>query len=628
MCGIGGFIICGSEEQAVSLLQRMNEAQRHRGPDRDGTAVLRADDAVVGLANTRLAVLDPSARGEQPMTNPDTGDVLVYNGEIYNFRELRNELTASGMTFRSNSDTEVVLRSFQRWGRACADRFRGMFAFAIWEAASRTLHLCRDHLGIKPLYVASTTSGGIVFASEVRALMRTGLVGKRIDRIALASYLAYGAVQEPHTIFEGVAPLPTRTWRSIATNGEVRDWQYWQPPHPSRDAERLDERELIEAGTAVFRNSVSRHCVSDVPVAVYLSSGIDSTAVLSAAIPSLSRATAFTVAFANDPNRDESITAAKTAARLGCEHTIARIDEDRAASWARDFLSAMDQPSMDGFNTYVVSRSAREHGFVVALSGQGGDEVFGGYPGFRSVPRAARFAAASSIVPAPLRRLIAAQLFRDPVRRLKAEDAVTARGLTEIYLQYRRLFSNRQLASLGFEQNGTFTRTYLPRETDLAPSTVDHDPTASVRLLEMQTYLRNTLLRDGDVYGMASSIEIRVPFLDRDLVDWALSLPGDVFLPPHAASKFILRRMAEDLVPADVLALPKVGFVPPFGRWLSGPLRDVLESGLDGLARTETMSKTAIAEIMKPLDIEASSAAGFRAWALCTLGHWMLKEAA
>jgi len=611
------------------MVRTMNDVQAHRGPDDQGAVVLQVGDGVVGLGNRRLAILDLSPLGHQPMHNPDTGDALVYNGEIYNSPELRRELQHAGFTFRSHSDTEVLLRAYQRWGMDCLPRLRGMFAFALWDARRSRLVIARDHLGIKPLYYAAREGEWFVCASEVRALMSSGLAPQTISQRALAGYLAYGAVQEPLTLFEGVFALPRASWKEFDSLGRVTaHGTYWQFPQVDSERPRRPE-EVAEEGRALLEQSVRRHLLSDVRVGIFLSSGLDSTAVLGIARQfqtATEHLNAFTVSFSDDPVYDEAAIARVTAARFGVQYHEYPVEESTALRWMRDGLAAMDQPSMDGFNTYMVARAVREQGIIVALSGMGGDELFAGYSSFRRVSRLCRAVSWMASLPPSWRAALARNLLRpmNSVARSKAADiAAAGPDFLAIYFHTRRLLSDQGLARLGL---GT-------QELDLSPNyqvpglscegwAAPSDPVASVARLESAFYLENVLLRDSDVFGMAASLEIRVPLLDLDLVDWALRLPGDMLLPRGAPSKHLLRTMCAALYTPSQLEQGKRGFMPPIGLWLRGPLREVMEESLCSLKNSGLVDPAGIAPITRTFLCEPESPAWSRVWAMVTLGHW------
>jgi len=629
MCGIAALLGKHKPERAAAMVRAMNDSQAHRGPDDQGAVVLQVGEGIVGLGNRRLAILDLSPHGHQPMHNPDTGDVLVYNGETYNSPELRRELQQAGYAFRGHSDTEVLLRAYQHWGVNCLRRLRGMFAFALWDARRSRLLIARDHLGIKPLYYAVRDGEWFVCASEVRALMSSGLVPPMVSQRALAGYLAYGAVQEPLTSFEGVFTLPRGSWKEFDSLGRATaQGTYWQIPRPEGEHKRGPE-EVAEEGRALLEQSVRRHLLSDVRVGIFLSSGLDSTAILGIARQFQSTTEhlhAFTVSFSDDPVYDEAAIARATAARFGVQYHEYPVEESTALAWMRDGLAAMDQPSMDGFNTYMVARAVHEQGISVALSGMGGDELFAGYNSFRRVPRLHRALSWMASLPPSWRVALARNLslsMNSVVRSKAADIATVGPDFLAIYFHTRRLLSDQSLARLGLEPSELdLSKSYQALELDCDGWVASSDPVASVARLESAFYLENVLLRDSDVFGMASSLEIRVPLLDLDLADWAFRLPSEVLLPKGAPSKHLLRTMCKGLYTRSQLEQGKRGFMPPIGVWLQGSLRETMEESLRSLKNSGLIDPSGIAPIIQTFLCEPRSPAWSRVWAMVTLGHW------
>jgi asparagine synthase (glutamine-hydrolysing) len=633
MCGIAALLGKHKAECAAAMVHTMNDAQAHRGPDDQGAVVLQVGEGIVGLGNRRLAILDLSPHGHQPMHNPDTGDALVYNGEIYNSPELRRELQQAGFSFRGHSDTEVLLRAYQRWGVECLPRLRGMFALALWDARRSRLVIARDHLGIKPLYYAAREGEWFVCASEVRALMSSGLVPQVISKRALAGYFAYGAVQEPLTLFEGVFTLPRGSWKEFDNLGRATaQGTYWHFPQPDGGHKRSLE-EVAEEGRALLEQSVRRHLLSDVRVGIFLSSGLDSTALLGIARQSQSvteHLNAFTVSFSDDPVYDEAAIARVTAARFGVQYHEYPVEQSTALQWMRDALGSMDQPSMDGFNTYMVARAVREQGISVALSGMGGDELFAGYRSFRRVPRLYRAMSWMASLPPNWRAALVRNLAlpANSVVRSKAADiAAAGPDFLAIYFHTRRLLSDQSLAGLGLEPSPLdLSPNYQVPELSCEGWVTSSDPVAAVARLESAFYLENVLLRDSDVFGMANSLEIRVPLLDLDLVDWAFRLPGEVLLPKGARSKHMLRTMCASLYAPAQMEQGKRGFMPPIGLWLLGPLRETMEESLHSLKNSGLVDPAGVAPITQTFLREPESPAWSRVWAMVTLGHWFTQH--
>lgn len=627
MCGIAGVVGDYRREQAGAAIEAMTAAQFHRGPDDGGTEIIETRSGSIALGARRLAILDLTPAGHQPMTDEVTGNVLTYNGEIYNFPELRDELVARGHTFHGRGDTEVILVGYREWGRAVLDKLRGMFAFALWDARKQRLLVARDHLGIKPLYYASTAAG-FVCSSEVRAILAGGLVDATLDRRGLAGYLAYGAVQEPFTIVEQIRALAAGCWMEIdATGATVAEARYWD--FPAIEPPEMSEDDLVAHGRELLERAVKRHMLSDVPLGVFLSSGLDSTAVAGLAqLASDHDVHAFTVSFPEDAALNESPVARKAAERLGLMFHDVPVDRQTALEWATSGLDAMDQPAMDGLNTYIVARAVREAGLTVALSGQGGDEVFGGYRAFTAVPTIAKVNAALGFVPARMRSAVAATIARPGgrVRSEKARDVTSVTNIRDIYFMFRRMLPDRDMRALGYTAASSgLTANFLdPRLSERA--LVAGDPVATVGRHETQFYLGNTLLRDGDVYGMASSLEIRVPMLDRDVVDWAFSLPGDVLLPRGKPPKHLLRTMCNDVLGADQLQRPKQGFNLPLATWMKGPLAQVRSEALDALIASGLVSADGVRSIERAYLDDRYRSAGTRAWGLVALGRWLTTQ--
>lgn len=629
MCGIAAIIGAIPRDQVEASLRAMLDAQLHRGPDDGGSVVVPISGSSLGLGSRRLAIQDISPLGHQPMCNQDTGDLLVYNGEIYNAPQLKVVLEAEGYRFRGHSDTEILLRAYERWGIQFLNRLRGMFAFALWDARRSRLVIARDHLGIKPLYY-SCNEHGFVCASELRALIQSGLVTFDIDRRALAGYLAYGGVQEPFTICKNVQSLPRGSWREIDFNGKVvAEDRYWRFPPVQLSISGHSISSLVEEGRALLQESVRRHLLSDVRLGVFLSSGLDSTAILGLSQDEsrLEPVDAFTITFPDRPQYDESEGARATALRFKARYHECPITDPVAQNWIRDALEHMDQPSMDGFNTYLVARAVREQGIVVALSGLGGDEVFGGYHLFRSVPRTYDAMSWLSPLPPAMRRTLArfATIGKSQVARHKAIEMVTTNpGLIGTYFYYRQLISSSSLQLLGLNAKALdLSEDFQPRDLRYEDSYVPTDYVASVGRLDAAFYLQNILLRDSDVFGMANSIEIRVPFLDRDIVEWAFRLPSDVFLPKRMPLKYLLRRICADLYTKYQTRGTKRGFTIPLGPWLLGPLRRTMHESLEFLRQSALLEPAGVEALCSMFLREPQGPASSRVWALVTLGHWL-----
>jgi asparagine synthase (glutamine-hydrolysing) len=627
MCGIAGIVGALRSDQVGGSLGSMLDAQLHRGPDDGGSTLISVGNAMVGLGNRRLAIQDLSPLGHQPMVNEATGDVLVYNGEIYNAPALRDLLTTDGFQFQGHSDTEVLLRAYERWGTESLTRLRGMFAFALWDARRSRLVIARDPMGIKPFYYAERKDKWFVFASEVRALLQSGLLDSRIDRRSLAGYLAYGAVQEPLTVYEGIYSLPRGCWQERDDHGRlVAEGRYWQFPLPEKSQRERTLSDVVEEGRGILQESVRRHLLSDVQIGLFLSSGLDSTALLGLT-PEKHNLDAFTVSFPDHPEYNEVVAAKVAAERFGVRHHDCPVSDSTALNWIHKALESMDQPSMDGFNSYIVSRAVREQGIVVALSGLGGDEVFGGYNLFHRVPRLYQALTWLSPFPESVRTAtarLATAFTNDTVRQKAHEIAKVNPGLIGLYFRHRRLIGDSGLEAFGlYAQTLRLSEDLQVQEMQYKGCYIASDFLSSVARLDAAFYLQNILLRDSDVFGMANSLEVRVPFLDLDLIEWAFRLPGDVLLPKGTPLKYLLRKICAEVYGTLPVASSKRGFVIPISAWLRGPLREVMEGSLRTLRDSGLLDTTGIDDVEKLFRREPNSPAWSRLWALVTLGFWL-----
>ena len=552
-------------EEPARLLQGFEEALRHRGPDFQGS--VQAGDGCVGLTAARLAILDLSPCGRQPMRSADGRHVIVFNGEIYNFQELRDELSAAGVRFQSYGDTEVVLELYRREGAQCVRRLRGMFAFAIWSEEERTCFLARDPLGIKPLYYHYRPENGLLlFASEIRTLLSAGLVAKEINPRALRGYFQSGSVPEPDTLIEGVHCLEAGSWMRWE-RGRIERQTFWQLGFgtagdpaafpPSADA--------VAETRAALLDSVAKHFVSDVPVGLFLSGGIDSTAVLALAkVNGQDDLRTFSVGF-DDHDFDESAVARRSAEHFGARHEILRLDAVDGRGLFDQFMRSLDQPSVDGFNTFTVSRFAHEAGLKVVLSGLGGDELFGGYPSFAQVPRLLRGSRRLGWL-GPLRCVGGRWLARaapKPTWRRLGDFLSQPTDLLHAYRTYRGIFTTLEANAL------TAAATNDSPMPDSAASRPEADiyptPADAISALEITGYMRNQLLRDSDVMSMANSLELRVPFVDRALFERVTRIPAGRRL--RTGKRLLVEAVPE--IPAWVTQAPKRGFRFPFEQWLT-----------------------------------------------------------
>jgi len=597
MCGICGIIGFSSRETGEAVVRRMLAAIVHRGPDDEGVVVAPP----VAAGARRLSIIDLPGGG-QPIWN-ETGTLAVFfNGEIYNFQELREELKSRKHLFRSQSDTEVVVHAYEEWGQDCVKRFRGMFAFAVIElpqgrnGRAARVFLARDRAGIKPLYYAQIGEM-FLFASEVRALLASGLISPRISEQAVIAYLLFGSVGEPTTLVEGIFSLPPGHCMAIASDDPSATPQpkaYWEPVQFSagRTGAMPGSRNFDAGATAavqvrsLLEDAVRSHLIADVPVGVFLSSGIDSTAIATLAAKAQSGIHTFTVSFP-DTEFSEAAIAKRTAERLGTQHCEAMISGEEMFSRLPEAVAALDQPSMDGVNTYFVSWAARQAGLKVALSGLGSDELFGGYTSFQATTKVRRVAVAARFFPEPLRKMASSGIKRSPL--FKTSPDAFRKGLAA-WLQpelfpHPYFFSRLLFAPTAFAarlKSGTAewgAMLWYQWLNEAVGQSRSMDKFTQVSWLELRSYMVNTLLRDTDAMSMRNSLEVRVPFLDTPLVEYVLGLPQSI-KRGYGRPKALLIEALGNLLPQEIVNQPKRTFTFPWEHWMRGKLGERVAVGL------------------------------------------------
>lgn len=589
MCGIAGiFDGAGRSEIDRRLLERMNAAQFHRGPDEGGVHV----EPGVGLAHRRLSIIDLST-GQQPLWNEDRSVVVIFNGEIYNFQDLVRELTACGHVFRTHSDTEVIVHGWEQWGPACVQRFRGMFAFALWDRNQETLFLARDRLGVKPLYYAPLAGGQWVFGSELKALLAHPRVERAIDPEAIEEFFAYGYVPDPRTIFKGVFKLSPGSTLTVKRGAPPPSpVQYWDVQFRSDDS--ISEEEASEELIRRLRESVKLRLVADVPLGAFLSGGVDSSGVVAMmAKLGSERVVTCSISF-GDPAYNESAYARLVAERFNTRHHVEQVDPDDF-SLVDQLAAVYDEPFADSsaIPTFRVCQLARKH-VKVALSGDGGDENFGGYRRYRWHLNEERVRA---LFPGHLRRPVFGLLgqiypkadWAPRVFRAKSTLESLARNSMEGYFHSvstlsdairRKLFSER----LKSELQGYAAIEVLKRHAGNAPSA---HPLSLVQYLDLKTYLVGDINTKVDRASMAHALEVREPLMDHTLVEWLASLPPEMKVR-NGEGKYLLKRSLARHLPAEILYRPKMGFAVPLATWFRGPLRQSVKEAVLGPVLADT----------------------------------------
>lgn len=568
MCGIAGLISTprASETSALDATRRMVTRMHTRGPDAEGLWT----SAGVVLGHRRLAILDLDARANQPMVSIDGRYIIVFNGEIYNFRELRRELAAEGVAFRTTTDTEVLLALFAREGERMLPRLRGMFAFAIWDTQTRELFLARDPYGIKPLYYTRTKEG-LLFASQVKALLASGLVSSERELAGLAGFYLWGSVPEPWTLYRDVFALPAGHFLRVRY-GVPESPVCWHDirQHWRGESKQSSSQELQERVRQAVTDSVRAHMVADVPVSVFLSGGIDSAAVAGLASGLGTKVEGITIGFDEFAGRreDEVPMAAAIAAHYGLPHFVRRVSRAEFEQDIPRILDAMDQPSIDGVNTWFASKAASERGYKVVLSGVGGDELFCGYSSFRQIPRTAAMGRVIAAIPGA-RALLGAPCAYLAKRRIQPKFAAIPAfmgSLEGAYFLNRSLFLPEELPMLMGEDMALEGLARLGGSPPGMTQADARDGAAAVGLLESTHYLRNQLLHDSDWASMGHSLELRTPLVDAALLE---TLGPYVSGFAGSAGKNMLARSLRKPLPEAVINRPKTGFSLPMAQWLS-----------------------------------------------------------
>ncbi|MEJ2529213.1 MAG: amidotransferase 1, exosortase A system-associated [Gammaproteobacteria bacterium] len=583
MCGIVGiFDTTGRREISRDLLTRMNETQFHRGPDEGGIHI----EPGLGFGHRRLSIIDLSS-GQQPLFNEDNTVVVTYNGEIYNFQELSRELLELGHQFRTHCDTEVIVHAWEQWGEDCVERFRGMFAFAVWDRKRETLFLARDRLGIKPLYYSRLRDGTFIFGSELKSLKMHPELPRQIDPTAVEEYFAFGYIPEPKSIYQEVYKLPPG-YRLRIRRGEsqIRPEQYWdvgfRPNAVQSEAESASE--LI----ARLQEAVRIRMIAEVPLGAFLSGGVDSSAVV-AAMAGISKDPVNTCSISfGDPRFNESQYAAMVAERYHTAHRVEQVDPDDFGLMER-LADLYDEPYADSsaLPTYRVCELAKRQ-VTVVLSGDGGDENLAGYRRYRWHTYEERM---RSMLPASVRQPLFGFLGRvypkadwaPKIFRAKTTFESMARDNLEGYLHSVSILSNAMRAQLfsaelKSELQGYQAIEVFRRHARQAPT--DH-PLSLVQYLDMKTYLPGDILTKVDRASMAHALEVRVPILDHQLVEWISGLAPELKLRGREG-KYIFKQALQPQLPNEILYRQKMGFAVPLASWFRGPLREKVRSGLLG----------------------------------------------
>lgn len=624
MCGINGIWGLENRQQATDLIRGMNSALAHRGPDDEGVF----SDDKINLGHRRLSIIDLSQAGHQPMFSHDKRYVIVYNGELYNYRDLRFELqrivvgsTQTSYPFTTQTDTEVILAAYLRWGKDCLTRFNGMFSFAIWDCQEKELFIARDRLGIKPLYYYYKENL-FLFSSEIRALLGTELIPRKLDKQGLVDFLRYQTVHAPRTIIQGVGMLLPGHSAVISSKG-IAVSQYWKMtdfvnkivPDKSYADVCKDIRNLL-------LSAVERRLVADVPFGAFLSGGIDSGAIVALMSEAATgKVKTFTITF-DESEFSEARYARLIANKFNTEHHEIRLGAGDFLGELPEALAAMDHPSGDGPNTYIVSGATKKGGITMALSGLGGDELFAGYDIFK---RTLKLDKKKWLNALPLFvRTGAGQLMRwktpgnasDKIAdllRLKSFDPAS------VYPYSRQILREESIQELfnGRELPENAVRKIL--ESHSAPKAAKY--LSYISQAEINSYMQNVLLRDTDQMSMAVALEVRVPFLDHTLVEYVMGL-SDKLKYPHSPKKLLVDALG-DRLPPEIVNRPKMGFTLPWKHWMKNELRSFCAERMTALASRDLLNREAVLNLWSAFLQDDPRVSWSRIWYLVVLENWL-----
>ncbi len=620
MCGIAGIVSTGPNPEYLSAAEKMAAAIRHRGPD--STAVQDFGGCV--LANTRLSIVDLSERGRMPMCNEDATIWITYNGECYNAHELRPDLISKGHQFRSTTDTEVILHLYEECGERCVEHLRGMFAFAIWDTRAKKLLLARDRLGIKPLYY-SIDPQRVIFASELKALLASDLIPRKLDPAGIRAFLQLGHIPAPWSAVQNVKPLEPGSI-AVWQNGTLKRTQYWQLPSSATAQSQEPPEQIVDTLRELLVESSRQQLMSDVPIALFLSGGVDSAALGSLmAHAGADKITALTIGF-DEKSFDESESSEKTAQLLGISRRVIKLPASQMAASLDNAFWAMDQPTVDGLNAYWISRAAAEAGFKVALSGQGGDELFGGYESAAWFDRFSHWADALQIFPKSIgRALLDHDQFPFRWRKLSylvgSDDPFVAAQLAVrvLFLEsdVHQLLQPAFAASNGTSEAAKHIRSW-------ASETAGQNLQERVAFLDFPAHLEARLLRDGDAMSMAHSLEVRPVLLDHAIVEYVLGLPPAARLRKKQLLLDAMRGIFPEALSSDLQTRPKRTFTFPFSRWLGNDLRSTITETFEPqrLARAGVLEPAAVNRLWQRYLQNPEAVGWSRLWIVFVLARW------
>jgi asparagine synthase (glutamine-hydrolysing) len=618
MCGINGYFGFSDFEAGVNTVRRMNDALKHRGPDNLGTW----NNEKIAFGHARLSIIDLSDSANQPFISSDGNYTIIFNGEIYNYKEVKTKILLQfpDLTFKTNSDTEILLQAYIKLGSKCLELLNGMFAFAIWDSVKQSVFIARDRIGEKPLYY-SHNNNNFLFSSEIRSLLASNKIAKKLNQPALLDYVQYQTVHAPQTLIENVFMLMPGHYLEFS-NGNLSTNCYWKP-QIKNSTTATDPATASEKIKSLFEDSISLRMVADVEVGAFLSGGIDSSAVV-AQMSQLSKKpiSTFSIIFGEKDFSEEEFSN-QIAKKYNTNHHPIRIEAHDFLNEIPQILKAVDFPGGDGPNTYAVAQATRKTGIKVALTGLGGDELFAGYPVFK---QAYKFHQKKCLqnTPLMLRKVTGsvAKVLKRGTAGDKLKRILSTKELNDaaFYALSRQLF-DKEFAKQLLKNP---TNETLPVEI-IAKSVFNNDTKdhllSQVSIAEMTTYMQNVLLRDTDQMTMAHALEVRAPFLDHRLIEYALSVNDKIKFPTTPKQLFV--KAMGDLLPSEVVNRKKMGFTFPWEHWLRHEMKEYCGVRIKQLAKRKYFNEDQLIELWNRFTKFDASVPWTRIWHLVTLEEWM-----
>ena len=617
MCGINGIYNHKSLKDVENKVKLMNSLTKHRGPDYSNIYL----DSSVCIGHNRLSIIDLDSKSNQPFISENENLVLSYNGEIYNFLELKEELSKS-YDFKTKSDTEVIIAAYSLWGIEMVYKFNGMFSFALWDKSKEELFLCRDRFGIKPLYYMEVNQS-IIFSSSIKALKSFSHEELKIKEDDLLDFLQYGTVHQPNTILDKVKSVPRGSFL-MAGNQETKIFEYWNL-FESNNSNKITS-EPLKTVNKLLLESVEKRLISDVPYGIFLSGGIDSSILVAAASKvSTQKVNTFSIVF-KEKGFDERKFSRQIASKYKTNHLELELNPEEILQQIEEPFKFMDHPSVDGINTFFISKQVHNQGFKMALSGAGSDELFAGYPVFKKVFELENKKWLYSFP--PQLRNIFGKLLQLRNKSLKSHKIAEILNLKLLELPYfypifRKIFANNTIYKLCDIKNistENYPFNWAFNNLDTNNIGANYSLISKISALEIETYLQNVLLRDADQMGMANSLEIRVPFLDHNLVEYVLSLPNELKYPIYP--KKLLIDSTKGWIPDEIIHRKKMGFVLPWEKWMRNELSSFCEESLLNLEDFSIFNMSQVNLLWKDFVKGNPYINWLQIWSLVVLGKW------